>query len=59
MKDDKFFAVTGTKDHFWIEAEMFLQDPEKYQVDTSYFEKLVDTARNAIDYFGSFVDFVK
>jgi len=59
VKDDKFFAVTGTKDHLWVEAEMAKNMGEELAIDLSYFDKLVDAARDAIDHYGSFVDFVR
>lgn len=61
VKDDKRYAVTGTKGHLWVEAEVATQLELDYAsiIDTSYFEKLVNEAFEAIDYFGSFADFVK
>lgn len=58
VKDDKSYAVTGTKDHLWVEAEMAQTMGDKLQIDMSYFEKLADQAWQAIDYFGSVHDFV-
>lgn len=59
VKDDKSYAVTGTKDYEWVEAEIFQAFPGQYEINQTYFEKLVDDARNAIDYFGSFAEFVR
>lgn len=60
IKDDKKYAVTGTKGYRWIEREMAEARPEPYQdyVDYSYFEKLVKDAEAAIEYYGSFERFV-
>ena len=55
--DGKGYAVTGTKGHFWMEAEMASDlDPEI--IDMSYFENLAEEARKTIDYFGEFTRFV-
>lgn len=61
VKDDKAYAVTGTKGYLWLEADMAKAVDTELQlyIDMSYFDKLVDDARNAIDYYGSFADFVK
>ena len=58
VKDGKFFAVTGTKGHFWMEAQA-AGGIEKDEIDMSYFEKLVDEARDKIDFYGPFATFVK
>ena len=59
VKDDKDYAVTGTKDHLWIEAEMAKELGDQLEIDMSYFEKLEKEAHDAIDYFGSFAQFVQ
>jgi len=59
IKDDKHFAVGGTKNHLWIEAEMAKDLGDDLMVDMSYFERLAEQAREAIDYYGSFANFVK
>lgn len=58
VKDGKSYAVTGTKDHLWIEAEM-AKNLEDLSIDTSYHDRLAEQAKDAIDYFGSFNNFVK
>jgi hypothetical protein len=57
VKDEKFYAVTGTKGHKWIEAEIAQSMPD-LQIDMSYFEKLKDEAVKTIEKFGSFEEFV-
>jgi hypothetical protein len=57
VKDEKYFAVTGTKGHKWIEAEI-AKAMDDLQIDMSYFEKLKDEAIKTIEAFGSFQDFV-
>lgn len=65
VKDDKYYHVTGTKGHFWIEREMAKErygsdeDIVNVHVDLDYFEKLRQEAFEAIDYYGSFNRFVK
>lgn len=60
IKDDKKYAVTGTKGYLWLEAEMFKMFEEQHDltVDAAYFEKLADKAVAAINKFGSFEEFV-
>lgn len=62
VKDDKHYAVTGTKGYFWMEAEhvkMMGEDAYSRIIDQSYFENLADAAVKAIKKFGSFEEFVK
>ena len=58
VKEDKAYAVTGTKGYLWLEAETAKNLPMD-QIDMSYFERLAEEARNAIDYFGPYLHFVK
>ncbi len=57
VKDEKYYAVTGTKGHRWIEAEIAQSMPD-LKIDVSYFEKLKDDAIKTIEKFGSFQEFV-
>jgi hypothetical protein len=57
VKDDKYYLVTGTKGHKWIEAEI-AQSMSDLKIDMSYFEKLKDEAIKTIEGFGSFQEFV-
>jgi energy-coupling factor transporter ATP-binding protein EcfA2 len=57
VKDEKYYAVTGTKGHKWIDAEIARSMPD-LKIDMSYFEKLRDEAVKTIEAFGSFEDFV-
>lgn len=57
VKDDKPYAVTGTKGHLWLEAEM-VKNMSPDIIDMSYFERLADDARDTIEKFGSFEEFV-
>lgn len=60
IKDDKQFAVTGTKGYRWIERDMAIQQGLKIEdiIDTSYFKKLQEDAINAIEFYGPFDEFV-
>lgn len=57
VKDDRYFAVTGTKGYKWIETEI-ASNKDDLDVDLSYFEDLKQKAVEAIEEFGSFSDFV-
>jgi hypothetical protein len=61
VKDEKCYAVTGTKDHLWLEADMVWQMGDRYQmiVDESYYEGLVEDAKATISKFGNYEEFVK
>jgi hypothetical protein len=57
VKDEKYYAVTGTKGYKWIEAEIAQSMPD-LKIDMSYFEKLKVDAIKTIEGFGSFQEFV-
>ena len=59
VKDDKSYAVTGTKDHIWLEAEIAKELGDDLEIDMTYFDHLEDAARKAIEQFGSFDEFVR
>lgn len=54
VKEDKQYAVTGTKGHLWITREMAVQREKEgsLNIDMSYFNKLVDSAEKALEKFG-------
>jgi hypothetical protein len=56
--DGKFSAVTGTKGYKWAEAEVVKSLDKTYDIDHSYFTKLVDSAVENISQFGDFEAFV-
>jgi hypothetical protein len=60
VKDDKDFAVSGTKGYLWMEAHVFEQlekdDKREVKIDETYFEGLVDDAVKTINKFGSLED---
>lgn len=57
VKDNRYYAVAGTKGYKWIDAEIAKTIPN-LRIDMSYFEKLKDDAIKTIEQFGSFEEFV-
>jgi hypothetical protein len=57
IKDDRHYAVTGTKGYLWIEREMAISR-ENLEIDMSYFEKLKKDALAAIDVYVDYNAFV-
>lgn len=57
VKDDRYYAVSGTKGHRWIEAEI-AQSMPNLKIDMSYFEKLKADAIKTIEQFGSFEELI-
>lgn len=60
VKDDKKYAVTGTKNFRWIDREVARQRHEidELMIDMSYFDGLASDAKEAIQKFGDFEEFV-
>ena len=58
VKDDKYYAVTGTKGYKWMDAEIAKSIPD-VKIDMSYFEKLKNDAIKQIEAFGPFEEFIK
>lgn len=58
VKDGQQYAVTGTKGHFWIEAEVAKSMGAELEVDMSYFENLVYDARKTIAKVGDIDSFI-
>ena len=52
VKDDKKYAVTGTKGHLWIEAIHAKAMGEDLEVDMNYFDALVHDATKTLQKFG-------
>jgi hypothetical protein len=57
VKDDKKYAVAGTKGYLWVEAEMF-RNLDVADINMSYFEGLLEDAQKTINKFGDFDEFV-
>jgi len=58
IKDDKHYAVTGTKGYLWIEREMARARGKDLDIDMDYFDRLKQEAFEAIDFYGPFEQFV-
>ena len=58
IKDDKHYAVTGTKGYLWMEAEVAQQMGDEIEIDMVYFYKLADAAKKTIEKFGDFDEFI-
>lgn len=56
--NDKYYAATGTKGYRWLESEMVKILSKQNDIDTSYYDKLVDEARVAIEEYGDFESFI-
>lgn len=57
-KDGKFYAATGSKGFRWREGESLLGANRMDLIDLGYFEDLAQTAKNAINDYGPFEEFV-
>lgn len=58
VKDDKYYAATGSKDYRWMESTMVKQLGLEDAIDKSYYKKMVDEAVTDISKFGDFSWFV-
>lgn len=57
VKDNKYYAVTGTKGFFWMESDVAKSLGDKVEIDMSYFENLTNEAIKTINKFGDFEKF--
>lgn len=53
-KEGKYYAATGTKGFRWLESEMVFELNKLDDIDESYFIKLADEAKDAINKYGDF-----
>jgi hypothetical protein len=58
VKDGKHYAVSGTKNYLWVEAEMGAKLLNEDEINMHYFEGLVEEAKKTIEKFGNFEDFI-
>ncbi len=56
-KDDKYYAITGTKGFRWLEAEEVKFLGKEDDIDLRYYDKLADEARVTIENYGDFNKF--
>jgi energy-coupling factor transporter ATP-binding protein EcfA2 len=59
--EEKLYHVAGTKDWSWIDRDTAIQREKdgKLTIDSNYFLALVEAAREQIEKYGSFDDFVR
>lgn len=58
VKDDKYYAVTGTKGYRWLEAELVKSLEKEDDIDMTYFDDLIDGAAKHISEFGDLAWFL-
>lgn len=59
VHEEKQYAVTGTKGHLWLEAELAFEKGDDLEIDMMYFYNLIDKAKDAVEQFNmSFGEFV-
>jgi len=51
-KEGKYYAASGTKGYFWLEAEVVNQLQKEKDIDETYFRKLVDAAHDNLAKYG-------
>jgi hypothetical protein len=56
---DKEHAVANTKGWLWELDELVISEDSAYDVDSTYFQKLVDDARAQIEKYGSYAEFTR
>ena len=57
-KDDKYYAVSGTKGYRWLEASVVKSLNKQDDIDLSYHNDLVVKAKEKIESYGSFENFI-
>lgn len=57
VKDEKYYALTGTKGYRWKESEVVRELKYEDYIDYSYFTTLADKAIDTINKFGDFEQF--
>lgn len=58
-KDDKYYAVTGTKGFRWLESEMVKELGKEHNIEQRYYEQMVDKAVATISKYGDFDRFIQ
>ena len=59
FNEGAYAAVTGTKGQRWIESEVLRKSKDTSMIDISYYEKLVNAARDTMAEYGNVEDFCK
>lgn len=57
-KDGKFYAATGSKGFRWRESESLIDADRMNLIDMGYFENLAMAAKEAVEKYGSFDEFI-
>lgn len=57
-KEGKYSFATGSKGYRWLESEMVKELGREKDIDKSYYNRLVDEAKDSISEFGDFEWFV-
>lgn len=57
--DNRHYAVSGTKDYRWLEASNLVTDDDLNEIDMGYFESLSFAAREKINQYVDFDEFIK
>lgn len=57
-KDGKYSAAESTKGYRWLEAEIVQKLGKEDDINTEYYEKLVDKAKGTLEKFGSYDEFI-
>ena len=57
-KDGKYYAATGSKGYRWLESEMVKTLGKENDIDTGYYNSLVDAAVQTISEYGDFDWFI-
>lgn len=52
VQNDKYYAVTGTKNYRWMESEMVRNIGKEGDIDISYYESLVESAKKDLMVYG-------
>lgn len=59
VKDDKLFAVTGTKNYLWMEASQAKAMGDEVEIDMGYFEDLLTDANRTLRKYGDSEAFLR
>jgi hypothetical protein len=59
VQDGKNYAVAGSKGYLWVEADVAETVLDRDAIDMSYFDRLVEEARKAIEKFGDVEEFIQ
>jgi hypothetical protein len=58
VNNEKVHSVSGTKGYLWMESVIAESMGDSLRIDMSYFDRLIDAAKGAINNFGDFEEFI-